>query len=388
MQTPERQKPDSSSPARSARGAIQQRMILQRILSSPKIITTDSTTDLPKTITSKSLLDPSGAISINTTTTINYFSHCCSSTSFYYFLPVLLWLTIATSFYSTHNQWTICESFYYSVQGGLSIGFGVIPETDDVSRAFTIVHVLCGALGITVMLSLLAETALANVESKLRMKQLQTILGIQVITSTAPPSLMYQLLLGCVTIEVVTAVVWLSLGSLFAYYYQNFTLIQSFYFAVTAASTGGLESVSRDDISLLVTALYCLIAVPLFGIASSKLATIWLQSRTTEKIKEKVTMESMDQEKWMEYALSLDYVTALSPRHKKQRVMDLSEYLCMELTSLGFVQQEHLKVIVDRFMELDADHSGYITLNEAKKSRMVVSTEGNSEDMKRIKKKQ
>tara|TARA_B100000780_G_C21113395_1_gene450186 strand:+ start:536 stop:1360 length:825 start_codon:yes stop_codon:yes gene_type:complete len=274
------------------------------------------------------------------------------------------------------------------VQGGLSIGFGVIPETDDVSRAFTIVHVLCGALGITVMLSLLAETALANVESKLRMKQLQTILGIQVITSTAPPSLMYQLLLGCVTIEVVTAVVWLSLGSLFAYYYQNFTLIQSFYFAVTAASTGGLESVSRDDISLLVTALYCLIAVPLFGIASSKLATIWLQSRTTEKIKEKVTMESMDQEKWMEYALSLDYVTALSPRHKKQRVMDLSEYLCMELTSLGFVQQEHLKVIVDRFMELDADHSGYITLNEAKKSRMVVSTEGNSEDMKRIKKKQ
>ena len=79
------------------------------------------------------------------------------------------------------------------MQGGLSIGFGVIPETDDVSRAFTIVHVLCGALGITVMLSLLAETALANVESKLRMKQLQTILGIQVITSTAPPSLMYQL---------------------------------------------------------------------------------------------------------------------------------------------------------------------------------------------------
>ena len=46
-------------------------------------------------------------------------------------------------------------------------------------------------------------------------------------------------------------------------------------------------------------------------------------------------------EKFIEYALSLDYVTAETPRNgsKPQQVMDLSEYLCMELTTLGLVDK-------------------------------------------------
>ena len=387
----------------SARGTIQQRHMLESLLSSTKSTTKSSTNKSTKASArrrnkSKGRTNDShdniksSKHKPHSTAVANYFNNVT-----FYVLPVLLWLAVATTFYTIHNEWTASESFYYAVQSGLSIGFGVIPETDDVSRLFTTFHVLCGALGMTVMLSLLAEAALANIETKVRMESLSKLLlhdrhnnnnknnsDAAEIKDMHRSTLCAQLLSGVVSVEVLGAVVWLSIGSYCGYVYQEFTIIQSIYFAVTAASTGGLEGVERTDLSLFWAALYCLIGVPLFGIATSKIATIWLESRTVEKVRERVRHESMNQEEWMKYALSLDFVTAESSRDDgnvhQQRAMDLSEYLCMELTSLGLVQKDHLKVIVERFMELDADHSGDITLDEAKASRMVVGSRAGSEE--------
>ena len=130
---------------------------------------------------------------------------------------------------------------------------------------------------------------------------------------------------------------------------------------------------ARDDCSLLCTAAYCLIGVPVFGCGASKLVTVWLEWRIVEKVKQSVENECLSQDTFIDYALSLDYVTAENPKieNDPQQVMDLAEYICMELRTLGLVQQDVLKVIVDRFIALDEDHSGFITLDEAKNNFLI-----------------
>ena len=359
-------------------GALQRKLTLQRLLASNDTIDRKrAVTHAPSTTNNDNDNDNDNNADQHPDDELQ----TCSTTNLNYIFFVVLWLSIATFFYNHHNNWTVFESFYYAVQSGLSIGFGVLSEEDDLSRLFTTFHVLCGAVGITVMLSLLSESALANVESKVRLNKLNELLLGTVAESMESPnhsSLLFHICSGCLSIEVLAAMVWFLIGTGAAYVYQDFSLVQSVYFAVTAVSTGGLQGVARNDTSLCATGVYCLIGVPLFGLATSKLATIWLQHRTEEKVKAKLNRECMHQDKFKEYALSLDFVTSPLKRNNKvpEQVMDLSEYLCMELTTLGLVQKEHLKILVDRFLVIDADHSGYITLEEARKSMLVVPQGG------------
>eukprot|EP00435_Cladocopium_sp_Y103_P049598 s287_g15.t1 len=56
--------------------------------------------------------------------------------------------------------WTFGQSFYYSVQTGLSIGFGLLAETKDISRAYSVLHILMGSSVIAGCLSWFATVTL------------------------------------------------------------------------------------------------------------------------------------------------------------------------------------------------------------------------------------
>jgi hypothetical protein len=112
-------------------------------------------------------------------------------------------------------------SFLFFMYTGLSIGFGVLSENDDVTRLFTTLHVLSGAFCITVLLSLLSEKALANLENKVKMSELNRLIMNTATTRNPKHSslqhyqdqpLYLKLLSGCITIEVITALFWLILG--------------------------------------------------------------------------------------------------------------------------------------------------------------------------------
>ena len=66
---------------------------------------------------------------------------------------------------------TPAQAFYYSVQAGLSIGFGALAETKDYTMAFTIVHVLCGASLVAGALALFMENYVAKSSSRLKDRQ-------------------------------------------------------------------------------------------------------------------------------------------------------------------------------------------------------------------------
>mmetsp|Transcript_88916 Transcript_88916/g.236176 ORF Transcript_88916/g.236176 Transcript_88916/m.236176 type:complete len:417 (-) Transcript_88916:65-1315(-) len=58
--------------------------------------------------------------------------------------------------------WTLGESYYYSVQAGLSIGFGLLPETEPGSRLYTVFHILAGSSFIGGALALFVTLAITR----------------------------------------------------------------------------------------------------------------------------------------------------------------------------------------------------------------------------------
>lgn len=64
-----------------------------------------------------------------------------------------------------YRSWTIAQSFYYSVQAGLSIGFGLLSETSDRSRLFTVFYILSGSSFIVGALVYFIQLSLSKQES-------------------------------------------------------------------------------------------------------------------------------------------------------------------------------------------------------------------------------
>eukprot|EP00929_Paragymnodinium_shiwhaense_P083351 TRINITY_DN44371_c0_g1_i1.p1 TRINITY_DN44371_c0_g1~~TRINITY_DN44371_c0_g1_i1.p1 ORF type:complete len:454 (-),score=74.69 TRINITY_DN44371_c0_g1_i1:476-1837(-) len=61
--------------------------------------------------------------------------------------------------------WNLAQSFYYSVQAGLSIGFGLLAETNDYSRLYTVFHIICGSSFIGGALGFFAQWAITTNDS-------------------------------------------------------------------------------------------------------------------------------------------------------------------------------------------------------------------------------
>jgi hypothetical protein len=76
----------------------------------------------------------------------------------------LVWLGGSTCFYHFYNGWPWSHSFYYTVQAGLSIGFGALVEPNDWSKLFTAFNVLFGAAVACTALFFWAEDAIRENE--------------------------------------------------------------------------------------------------------------------------------------------------------------------------------------------------------------------------------
>lgn len=59
-------------------------------------------------------------------------------------LAVLIWISVATIFYSVVNSWDIAQAYYFAISQGFGIGFGSFDE-GPLSQLFTIFHSVVGA---------------------------------------------------------------------------------------------------------------------------------------------------------------------------------------------------------------------------------------------------
>lgn len=83
------------------------------------------------------------------------------------FAIVFIWQTLGTLFYSYYYNWPLPQSFFYSVDAGMSIGFCTdVHESKVGSRAFTIIHILLGASCVGGALILMVQSVLDGVASR------------------------------------------------------------------------------------------------------------------------------------------------------------------------------------------------------------------------------
>lgn len=167
-------------------------------------------------------------------------------------LLLTVWLAAGTLFYYTQGfeevpGSSVATSFYYAVQAGLSIGFGILTPTSEDSMLFTICFILMGAAICANFLSSFVTEAVSSLE--------KGKLGI-VIQENREPTSTFGLLLA----------VWWLVGTLFGHFHEGWSWTRSLFFAISATSTSGMQGLdSTDEASLLFCALYALVGVPLYA---------------------------------------------------------------------------------------------------------------------------
>mmetsp|Transcript_22367 Transcript_22367/g.51497 ORF Transcript_22367/g.51497 Transcript_22367/m.51497 type:complete len:431 (-) Transcript_22367:84-1376(-) len=74
---------------------------------------------------------------------------------------VAVWLCVSTAFFSLSEGWPLGQSFFYSVDTGMSIGFGAVAEAHSRTKLFTIGHVLLGASAVGGAIGIFADSVLS-----------------------------------------------------------------------------------------------------------------------------------------------------------------------------------------------------------------------------------
>eukprot|EP00930_Biecheleria_cincta_P040353 TRINITY_DN27653_c0_g1_i1.p1 TRINITY_DN27653_c0_g1~~TRINITY_DN27653_c0_g1_i1.p1 ORF type:complete len:435 (+),score=110.48 TRINITY_DN27653_c0_g1_i1:41-1345(+) len=344
--------------------------------------------------------------------------------------------------------WTWQQSFYYSIQAGLSIGFGLLAETKDESRLYTIFHVLAGASFIGGALSLFARSILEQSEAAVSEHERKIAsfafkvsadgyggMDLDVVSDLmskhphymqdlyckleekkeAVDALMYvfknssrqrrkRLALEAlkwasenleafkdklVTIEELlnlhraaqsplkmlfnavlrhrrTIVVfgffltWIAVGTLFYCLACGGSITTGAYFAVAALSTAGMqatcEALDGTGSHVILVALYCIVGVPVYGLALGTFANLLVVRRQEiqqlDIIEKGITSaERHFVQHLMEHHLGAD-VTA-------------GEYMQIQLLRLGKVDPDTLRTLKEEFQKLDATGAGSISIDDA-----------------------
>ena len=165
---------------------------------------------------------------------------------------VLIWFAIATIvFFFSNGDWSVAASMFFAVQSGLSIGFNTYEDDDtNVSKMFTMIHLFISSILITVLVRSL-KVLIFNIESSL--------------ANFAPSLRILIYLTRKVCDGIVLLCVLVFVGSMWAYFVQKFSVLDSVFFAITTASGTGLKTPHvQTSTHLLFVTSYCLLVVPLF----------------------------------------------------------------------------------------------------------------------------
>ena len=89
-------------------------------------------------------------------------------------LVVLFWIFMGTGFFYMVEDWTLIDSFYFSVSTLTTVGYGDITPTSQFSRLFTALYILFGVGIVLASLGIVGREFLQKEEAKLRHKYAHT----------------------------------------------------------------------------------------------------------------------------------------------------------------------------------------------------------------------
>ena len=172
------------------------------------------------------------------------------------------WILVGTMFYHFYGLKGVKEgvvptvgmAFYYAVQSGYSVGFGLLAEVSEWAQLYTICHVLFGAGVIAGALSMFTAHIVLESE-EMRTKILN---GCVMNDKNADGKVqIHEDWRGYLNLQynrfrgLILFALWVVLGTIFACFKWKQPVITGLYFAITSLSTAGLFApVSTDAISM------------------------------------------------------------------------------------------------------------------------------------------
>merc|ERR1719359_380353 len=241
------------------------------------------------------------------------------------FVVVLTWVLVGAGVYMKLNGWTFAASVYYAAQAALGYyvesWFQHLDKLDEnaTNSSMTLIGVLTGAEIEDVDGD--GKTDCWDVLDKLWHESCGKHL-----TFTRKALL--------------AMVLWVGVGVVFGMVDQKWGFVRSLYFSVAAMSTAGLPAPAirgdgtglGDDFSAYFVAVFCLLGVPLFGVAMGLVANIFVDSL----VQARVTLPSdlTDEEFNRVAGLSID-----------DRTVQFGEFFILELLRQGKVDMEGVHAI-------------------------------------------
>ena len=161
------------------------------------------------------------------------------------------YLLLGLIFYKyTIPQWTFYTAFFYSVQSGYAVGFGNVSEPENAIHLFTCFYIiLSGSLVSTSMYFYLTWLTRIKREMEIMLKVLNPVALRNEYGEITPKQFLLFLwyhakyMLGWYSnpsrvIKCFILAIWVGLGFLYQYFYNQDSWLNSIFFAVTSCSAG------------------------------------------------------------------------------------------------------------------------------------------------------
>lgn len=291
---------------------------------------------------------------------INYFVQLWDSGLLKSFLYWTVWMICGTSFYSLVNfDGNVSQSFYYSINVGYSIGWGVLHDHNSASKAFSMFYLLVGATFVSRWLAFIIENAIKidenSVDDYIITKSLRDKSTIR--NWILRECYIFMVIHHTRLFVIYIWIVYIFLGTLWSCLTIKWSLIDGLYFALSSLSTGGLQPIPVDSPNwmFVFVGVYAATGVPIMGMAVANLAAIILVGRHYEFKSKASILEIEEEEKQMISVISNDPMI---------RKIDQKEYLLLMLLRKNIISIEDIQYYFNEFDEKDILDIGFLTISE------------------------
>mmetsp|Transcript_5334 Transcript_5334/g.13516 ORF Transcript_5334/g.13516 Transcript_5334/m.13516 type:complete len:953 (-) Transcript_5334:503-3361(-) len=329
------------------------------------------------------------------------------------FVSFLLWLFTGIVFYTQWQGWDFWVALYYTLQAGMSVGFGNPDEDEicyldnptpgaavyansqyqgkdgcvagDLSKLFTVILILSGSSIIASAIGIIAQSLLSP--SGGWYKQLirdERIAHLKQKAAESPGwaddvAIYIKILMRNGMFQSVMALlVWTAVGVVYCTQStQRMTFLTALYFSITGMSTAGLEGLmymtEEPNVqgSVLTTldrfpggnwafvSLYIFVGIPIYAWALTSIAGACMAAINQREIYNTLHTQITEEEFQL-----MDYLGYFNDKEGGDGKVDMFEFVECQLLRMNMVSVSDLFDIKRRFVELDLDGGGTIDKEE------------------------
>lgn len=284
-----------------------------------------------------------------------------------------VWMFVGTMYFgSVDFGGNYFKGFYYSVNVGYSVGWGVLQLKYRYSKVFAGFYLFLGALFVLHYVAYLIKLAVAesdNVYEQLKIKQ------------NIERSTRFKGWIGAIYVFVVmnseklfVIYVWglfLFVGAFFTVCTIHWPWLDGFYYALTSMSTAGLEGIPRDspDYLFLATGLLTAFGVPVMGLAVGNIGLLMVEAHEMARAqaivnqRQGITRDEVSdllRLKQQQCFAAASTASPSAPIDVGDIVIDKNEFIIASLVRLKVCNAEQIHDLLNKFDRVDQGSKGWV----------------------------